>query len=241
VTLPFSRFRLWTDPKERLSPARTDEGDGGGERLSGGRVVVLAGPSGAGKSRLAARLHAAYAWPVVRLDDFYRDGADPALPMVSLGGTRIADWDDPRSWDADAAVDALRRLVTSGRSEVPTYDLARSAAVGSRLVEAPQGSMVLAEGIFAAEVVQRLRDGGLLHSAWCVHHGRWVTFGRRLVRDLAERRKPPAVLLRRGLALCRDEPAVVARMERLGACPATPTEVERALRPVSRAGRRGPC
>ena len=216
MTLPFSRFRLWTDPKERWSTARTDEGDGGGERLSGGRVVVLAGPSGAGKSRLAARLHAAYAWPVVRLDD-------------------------PRSWNADAAVDALRRLVTSGRSEVPTYDLARSAAVGSRLVEAPQGSMVLAEGIFAAEVVQRLRDGGLLHSAWCVHHGRWVTFGRRLVRDLAERRKPPAVLLRRGLALCRDEPAVVARMERLGARPATPTEVERALRPVSRAGRRGPC
>ena len=201
-----------------------------------GRVVVLAGPSGAGKSRLAARLHAAYAWPVVRLDDFYRDGDDPALPTVSLGGTPIVDWDDPRSWDADTAVDALRRLVTTGRAEVPTYDLARSAAVGSSTVEAEPGSLIVAEGIFAAEVVGRLRDEGLLHSAWCVHHDRWVTFGRRLVRDLAERRKPPTVLVRRGLALCRDEPAVVARMERLGARPATPTEVERALRAGSRAG-----
>ena len=203
-----------------------------------GRVVVLAGPSGAGKSRLAGRLHAAYAWPVVRLDDFYRDGDDPALPMVSLGGTRLVDWDDPRSWDADAAVAALRSLVTTGRAEVPTYDLGRSAAVGSSTVEASAGSLVLAEGIFAAEVVQRLHDEGLLHSAWCVHHGRWVTFGRRLVRDLAERRKPPVVLLRRGLALCQDEPEVVARMERLGARPATPAEVEQALRPAPWAGPR---
>ena len=205
-----------------------------------GRVVVLAGPSGAGKSRLAARLNAAYGWPVVRLDDFYRDGDDPALPTVSLGGTRIVDWDDPRSWDADAAVDALRGLVATGRTEVPTYDLARSAPIGSSVVEAKPGSLVLAEGIFAAEVVGRLRDVGVLHSAWCVHHTRWVTFGRRLARDLAERRKPPAVLLRRGLALCRDEPAVVARMERLGARPATPAEVERALLPAARPGGRPP-
>jgi len=235
VTGPFSRFVLWTAPRKRRSRARTD-GESGGGGAKSARVVVLAGPSGAGKSRLAGRLHAAYRWPVVRLDDFYRDGDDPALPMVSLGGTRIVDWDDPRSWDADAAVDALSRLVSIGRASVPTYDLARSAAVGSSVVQAGPGSLVVAEGIFAAEVVQRLRDDDLLHSAWCVHHARWLTFGRRLVRDLAERRKPPAVLVRRGLALCRDEPAVVARMHGLGARPATPTEVERALRPGSRAG-----
>jgi len=32
---------------------------------------------------------------VVRLDDFYRDGDDPALPTRDLGGTTIVDWDDP--------------------------------------------------------------------------------------------------------------------------------------------------
>ena len=44
------------------------------------RVVLLSGPSGAGKSRLAARLRAERGWPIVRLDDFYRDEDDPAMP-----------------------------------------------------------------------------------------------------------------------------------------------------------------
>ena len=34
------------------------------------RMIVLAGPSGAGKSRLAERL----GLPVLRLDDFYKNG-----------------------------------------------------------------------------------------------------------------------------------------------------------------------
>jgi uridine kinase len=93
---------------------------------------------------------------------------------------------------------------------------------------------VVAEGIFAAEIVADLRAAGMLHSAWCVRHPRWVTFVRRLVRDLLERRKPPLVLLRRGLALRRAEPAIVARMERLGATSATPAQVERWLRAARR-------
>ena len=190
---------------------------------------MLAGPSGAGKSRLAARLHAAYGWPVVRLDDFYRDGDDPALPTRDLGGTTIVDWDDPASWDAAAAVRALDRLVTAGSIEVPVYDISRSAAVGTARVEAPPDGLIVAEGIFAAEIIGELRAAGLLHSAWCVRHPRWVTFGRRLVRDLAERRKPPLVLVRRGLALTRAEPDLVARMERLGATCASPSDVERRL------------
>ena len=193
------------------------------------RVVILTGPSGAGKSRLAARLHRAHGWPVVRLDDFYRDGDDPALPMTDLGHTRLVDWDDPRSWDGDAAVVALRALVSRGRAEVPVYDIGASRATGSTRVRAGVGQLVVAEGIFGAEIIHRLRAEGLLHSAWCIRHNRWITFARRLARDLSERRKAPHVLVRRGLARCRAEPAVVARMERLGATCTSPARAEERL------------
>ena len=153
--MSFARLVLWTAPNNDVSRARTD----------GGRVVVLAGPSGAGKSRLAARLHAAYGWPVVRLDDFYRGGDDPELPTRDLGGTTIVDWDDPGSWDADAAVAALAQLVATGAVDVPVYDIARSAATGRTSIEASSETLVVAEGIFAAEVVDALREAGILHSA----------------------------------------------------------------------------
>lgn len=45
------------------------------------QVVVLAGPSGAGKSRSAERL----GLPILRLDDFYKDGDDPTLPRIAHG------------------------------------------------------------------------------------------------------------------------------------------------------------
>lgn len=192
------------------------------------RVVVLAGPSGSGKSRLAARLHAEHGWPIFRLDDFYRDEDDPAMPRSA--GLGIIDWDHPDSWDADGAVDALCALVDTGRARTPDYDLSLSRATGWREVAAGPDDLVLAEGIFAAEVVARLRECGVLHSAWCIHHRPQVTFVRRLLRDLRERRKAPHVLVRRGLALTRAEPAIVARQTDLGAVPARPSAVEAALR-----------
>ena len=79
------------------------------------RVIVLAGPSGAGKSRLAERL----GLPVLRLDDFYRDLDAPGLPLVTEGANAgMVDWDDPRSWDHDAAVAALEELCRTGRTLV---------------------------------------------------------------------------------------------------------------------------
>ena len=59
----------------------------------------------------------------------------------------------------------------------------------------------VAEGIFAQEVVGLCRDAGVLAAAYCVRQHPMVTFWRRLTRDLREHRKPPLVLLRRGLAL----------------------------------------
>ncbi|MBM6402900.1 ATP-binding protein [Phycicoccus sp. CSK15P-2] len=191
------------------------------------RVVVLAGPSGAGKSRLAERLHAARGWPVFRLDDFYRDEDDPAAPRhPDLG---IVDWDHPGSWDADRAMDALRHLLDSGECVTPVYDIAQSRAVDTRTLTARPDDLVLAEGIFAAEVVRMLEAEGMLHSAWCVHHHPAVVFVRRLVRDLRERRKPPAVLVRRGWRLMRDQPGTVARQTALGASVSRPSAIEGVL------------
>ena len=190
------------------------------------RVVIVAGPSGAGKSRLTARLQGQHGWPIVRLDDFYREGDDPSLPILPIG---VPDWDSPRSWHADAAVRSLVALCQSGAVDLPTYDISSSRTVGHSSVTAEPGQLILAEGIFAAEIVADLAEAGVLAAAYCVHTGRWLTFCRRLVRDLAERRKPPWVLWRRGLSLCRQEPEIVARHVRLGARPVSAAEAMTAV------------
>ncbi len=178
------------------------------------RVVIVAGPSGAGKSRLAAYLQDRHGWPIVCLDDFYRDGNDPSLPMLPMG---VPDWDNPRSWHADAAVQALVDLCQDGVVNVPTYNISSSRTVGHSEVTAGPGQLILAEGIFAADIIEALARADVLAAAYCVHAGPWLTFCRRLIRDLAERRKSPWVLWRRGLILCRQEPEIVARHVGLGA------------------------
>jgi len=190
------------------------------------RVVIVAGPSGAGKSRLAAHLQNRHGWPIVRLDDFYRDGDDPSLPILPMG---VPDWDNPRSWDADAAVQALVDLCRDGAVTLPTYDISSSRAVGHSAMTAKPGQLILAEGIFAAEIIEPLANADVLAVAFCVHTGPWLTFCRRLIRDLAERRKSPWVLWRRGLILCRQEPEIVARHVRLGAQPVSATEAMTAV------------
>jgi Uridine kinase len=191
------------------------------------RVLVIGGPSGSGKSRWAAHLSREHGWLIVRLDDFYKDAGDPTLPMLS---SDLADWDDVRSWRWDDAVDALELLCRTGELVAPVYDISASAATGTQQVRLGGADTVIAEGIFAPYVIGPLRERGLLAGAYCVHHNRWVTFARRLVRDLSERRKPPLVLVRRGLRLARTEPQIVREQLRLGAEPIRPKDLARRLR-----------
>lgn len=184
------------------------------------QVIVLAGPSGSGKSRLCDRL----GLPFVNLDDFYKDGSDPTIPRVSLaGGQDIPDWDHPDAWLRDEAVDTLERLCRDGVAEVPVYELALDGRSGHRAVDLDGSRYFVAEGIFAQEVVRDCRVRGLLADAVCVTNHPLVTFWRRLTRDLREHRKPPLVLLRRGLMLLRAEPKIVAHAVELG-CAAMPPE-----------------
>jgi len=186
------------------------------------RVIVLAGPSGSGKSRLAERL----ALPLLRLDDFYRDGDDPALPKSDIG---IVDWDDPASWDAASACESIDALCHDGHVDAPVYDIAANARVGHRELVLNGSAFIVAEGLFAPEIVAECMRRDLLADAICVRHPRMVTFVLRLVRDLREHRKPPLVLLRRGWRLLLTEPQVVAYAVARGCEPMSPGAAERRL------------
>ena len=186
------------------------------------RVILLAGPSGSGKSTIVRGV----GLPMVYLDDFYKAGTDPTLPRHPE--LDIVDWDHPDSWDRQAALAALEALCRDGRAEVPVYDIAANGPVGTRVVDVGQQRFV-AEGIFAPELVSDLRQRGLLLDAIVVHRDRWKNLVRRAARDLKDRRKPPAVIMRRGLHLFRVEQEVVDRATRAGCRPLGARETRDAL------------
>jgi uridine kinase len=121
-------------------------------------------------------------------------------------------------------MEAVRRLCAEGVADVPIYDIAHDGRCGHRLLDLGGHRLFVAEGIFAQEVVPACRDEGLLTAAYCVRQHPMVTFWRRLTRDLREHRKPPLVLVRRGLALLRDQRRVVAHAVALGCEPVTPDQ-----------------
>ena len=187
------------------------------------RVVLIAGPSGSGKSYIARQT----GLPVLCLDDFYKDGDDPTLPRRN----GQIDWESPDSWDAEAAIKVIGQLARHGRAEVPVYSINEDRRVTTRLFALADSPLFVAEGIFAAEIVGECRQRGLLAGAYALRRPRSATFVRRLARDLAEQRKGPRMLLRRGVALLRAEPAVLRRQTGLGAEAACGREV---LRRVAR-------
>lgn len=190
-------------------------------------MIVLAGPSGAGKSRLAERI----GLPVLRLDDFYKSVGDPSLPLIIEGANAgIVDWDDPASWLLEDAMAALDELCRTGCTDVPVYDISLSDRTGRQTLDLGEHDVFLAEGIFAQEIVPHAREAGLLAAAYCVRQHPMVTFWRRLTRDLREHRKPPLVLVRRGLALMGDQRRVVSHAVTLGCEPVTPDEAYAKIR-----------
>ncbi|MFJ9039232.1 ATP-binding protein [Streptomyces sp. NPDC102406] len=175
------------------------------------RVVLLSGPSGSGKSSFAARS----GLPVLCLDDFYKEGDDPTLPLVP--GSSDIDWDSPASWDTEAALAAIVELCEKGRTNVPVYSIATSARVGEEALDIERTPLFIAEGVFAADIVERCRELGVLADALCLRGRPATTFRRRLLRDLREGRKSVPFLLRRGWRLMRAERSIVARQVALGA------------------------
>ena len=195
------------------------------------RVVLLAGPSGSGKSHLAG----GSGLPVLRLDDFYKDGDDPSLPFSDELG--IVDWDDVRAWHADRAVESLATLCRTGAAQVPTYDIATSRATGRIQVRSDDALAIVAEGVFAAEIVEACRQRGILADAVVIVRAPWKNFVRRLARDLREHRKPPVTLWRRGRILMHEEEQVVADAVAKGCRRVSAHELARLLDDLARTTR----
>lgn len=185
-------------------------------------VVLLVGPSGCGKTYLAKSV----GLPILALDDFYRPDTDPDMPR---NHEDKVDWEDPKSWDGIAAEAALEELCCEDEAEVPDYSFHENRAVGTRHISRNASAIIVAEGIFAAELIAPLRASGLLADALLIRQNRWVTFGRRLLRDMREDRKSRGYLVRQGWAKTMSEPAVIAHQRGLGARPVSKAEARRRL------------
>ena len=208
------------------------------------RVVLLGGASGSGKSYLARR----HGRPHLALDAYYReiseDGQEFQFPRTPYGQI---DWDDPRTWNLQAAVDAVVELIETGRTSVPDYSIATSSVTGSRTLQLgesapgeqvwpltdPQTPVIVAEGVFADVAAEPLRqvcsDLGVPLDAYYIDQSTLTTAARRLVRDVAERRKPIPFLLQRGWALARSERGSRARHLAAGFHPVPKSRLRAAL------------
>jgi uridine kinase len=112
---------------------------------------------------------------------------------------------------------AVGELCAAGRAAVPVYEISSSSITGEARVELDGAPLFIAEGIFAADIVARCRELGVLADALCLSRGAVTTARRRFVRDLREGRKSVRFLVRRGWSLMRAERAIVARHAELGA------------------------
>lgn len=191
----------------------------------------MGGASGSGKSYLART----YGRPHLLLDAFYReiseDNAETGRVLPRTVYDEI-DWDDPRTWNRTAAVDAIVELLETGRTRVPVYSITSSSVTGHEDVELNGGPLV-AEGIFAAELPRALSQLGLRPGvdfhAWYIDQHRFPTAARRFARDVAERRKPVPFLVQRGWSLMRQERQIREHYLSAGFVPVGKPELHRRL------------
>lgn len=165
------------------------------------RLVLIAGASGSGKSRLARHT----GLPCLRLDDYYFDADHPGMPTTNLG---ITDWDDPRSWDAAAALGGVQELLATGELEAPAYSIPESRRTGSHHLRMDGATCLVAEGIFAIEFLSVCTGAGLSTEAVYLDRPGLLVYLLRLRRDLAGKRKPVPIAFRRGWALYRAQPGL---------------------------------
>lgn len=179
-----------------------------GGRVPLAKVILVTGPSGSGKTRFTNRT----GLPVVALDDFYFDGDHPGLPRRH----GMVDWDSPKCWNKALAMSCIIELATTGQTVLPVYDIPTNSKISERTCYLDGAKFILVEGIFASEIIDDLREEGLLADALCISRPRAQTFWFRLMRDLDEARKPPLNLIRRGVAHTLAEPQLYRDLQAQG-------------------------
>ncbi|MDO5745214.1 MAG: uridine kinase [Micrococcaceae bacterium] len=188
-------------------------------------VILLGGASGSGKSYLAQR----FGRPHLELDNFYREITEHSvaspLPQTAYGEI---DWDHPGTWNCDKAVDAMIELLESGQTQVPNYSISTSSYDGTHGVGLDGGPLI-AEGIFVGEILRPLQRLGVPVHAYYIDVSALATAIRRFVRDVKERRKPLAFLLKRGYALFLADKNIRARHLATGFIPMKKNEVKALL------------
>lgn len=180
------------------------------------RVVLLSGASGSGKTRFAKRTRL----PAVGLDNFYYDVDQPGMPLTH----GEVDWDHIETWNRRGAVLSLVELCTTGSTSVPVYDIPTSRKIGAQDVSLNGERIVVAEGIFAADIITDLTSEGILAEALAITRPRLTAAWFRLMRDLDEGRKKPSVLVRRGWEHFLRHPGTYRDLEDKGARPVTVDE-----------------
>ena len=172
---------------------------------------------------------------MLRLDDFYKSARRPDAAADHEGpNAGVVDWDDPASWLPEDALAALAELCRDGRAEIPVYDIAHDGRCGTQ-VPGPRGARRCSwpRGSSPTTSSAPCREAGLLAAAYCVRQHPLVTFWRRLTRDLREHRKPPLVLVRRGVALLREQRRLVAQVVAHGCEPVSPEQAAAEIQRLS--------
>jgi uridine kinase len=147
------------------------------------RVIVIAGASGTGKTTIAEQS----SLPVLSLDAFYRSATEAGMPRW-FGDV---DWEDPATFDVEAAATATRSLILSGRARFRTHDLITEVSQEDERLVVARGHCLVVEGVMATEVVTMLRSE--LHNLelvfFVLRRGRLTNFVGRIRRDVTDRRR----------------------------------------------------
>lgn len=144
--------------------------------------------------------------------------------------TRTSTVTSPPRTSAATSLAGTSAATSLPRTSAATSVAGTSAATRPTRTSAVTSRFVVTEGIFAAEVLAPLRSAGLLADAILIHNRRLTTFGRRLRRDLSDRRKPVRDILRIGVQKVRAEAAILRELERAGCTPMSSRAAESRLR-----------
>ncbi|ORZ38393.1 uracil phosphoribosyltransferase-domain-containing protein [Catenaria anguillulae PL171] len=155
-------------------------------------IVGMAGGSASGKTTVAQRILKSLGPQVVLLsmDSFYKSLTDE---QIAAAHRNEHDFDSPDSFDYELLFDVLNKLKEGKRVEVPVYDFNTHSRLKDKTTPIYGANVVIFEGIFALYDAQ-VRS--LMDLKIFVDTDSDIRLARRLLRDIAERGRDAAGVLK---------------------------------------------